>query len=339
MVALREGQFASFVQRQVGKSASGILIYGEDPSGVDELARLALRAATKGDMSGVTRLAVSDLGDDPSRLMDEVQSMSLLGDARAVLVESVGDAQLKVFEPVLALPTVENFLVVTAGILNKSSKLRAAFEASDRFFVLPLYEVKADVLERRVETLMREQSLAFSDGALHVFLTLVGDGRGEVMREAEKLALYCAGQTEISQDDVRAICGDVAQFSSDALVDAVFAGDLSAADRALQGLDADGRPVLNMLLSHVARLQELRMEMAKGATADNAIAAAKPMIFFNRRRAFAEQLRALDMPQLEDMGETLTAALLQSRKQPGVADALVSRLVLSTTAKVARAKR
>jgi DNA polymerase III subunit delta len=339
MALLREDQFQSFLARQRAK-ACGLLIYGDDPSGVDEIARVTLAAATKGDSSAITRLQASDLADDGARLMDEVQSMSLLGGDRAVLVEGASDAQLRILEPVLALSSVQNFLVITAGSLSKGSKLRAAFEGAANFFCLPLYEAKSEVLEQRVSGLLRSYGLGFADGASEVFFSLVGDGRGEVMREAEKLALYCTGQTQISEDDVRAVCGDIAQFSVDRLVDAVFAGDMQTSDRALQALENDGqRPILNALLFHVSRLQDLRLEMSQGGTIDSVIAAARPMIFFNRRRAVADQLRRLDFAALEEIGSLLSAALLQSRKLPDLAEAIINRSVLHTAYRVAQSKR
>jgi DNA polymerase III subunit delta len=341
MPTLREDQFQSFLTRSLPK-ASGLLIYGDDESGVDELARSALRSATKGDTSAITRLSPSDLSDDPGRLMDEVQAMSLLGDARAVLLEGAGDQQLKLVEPILALGRTQNFLVVTAGSLNKGSKLRAAFEVAENFFCLPLYEAKGEVLEQRVSALLAKYDQRFADGAAETFFSLVGDDRSEVMREAEKLSLYAHGEGIITSEHVTAVCGDIAAFSSDELIDAIFSGDLAAADQALQAQDRDAssqRPVLNSLLAHVARLQDLRFDMARGMTADAAVAAAKPMIFFGRRRAMTEHLRRLESGPLNEIQDTLSAALLQSRKLPDLADAVISRTILNVAWRVNRERR
>ncbi len=340
MATLREDQFQSFLTRTLPK-ASGLLIYGDDEAGVDELARAALRAATKGDLSAITRLAPADLSDDAGRLLDEVQSMSLLGDLRAVALEGATDSHLKFVEPIIALGRTQNFLVVTSGSLNKGSKLRAAFDGAESFYCMPLYEAKGEVLEQRVKAHLATHAQRFADGAAETFFALVGDDRSEVMREAEKLSLYAHGEATITAEHVTAVCGDIAAFSTDELIDAIFTGDLGSADHALQSQDRDGgqRPVLNALLAHVARLQDLRYDMAKGMTADAAVANAKPMIFFGRRRAMTDQLRHLESPALAEIQDTLSAALLQSRKLPDLADAVISRTILNVAWRVNRERR
>jgi DNA polymerase III subunit delta len=339
MSILKEEQLVSFLADRIS-ATSGLLIYGDDEAGADEVARMACQKITNGDSAAISHLSGSALGE--VSLLDDLNAMSLLGERRVVLVSDVTESQVKQIEPVLAFGSLQNYLILVAGSLTKASKLRGAFEQSKAFVALALYEPSMEVLGRRVANLLKRDGLHFADGAEQVFFEIVGDDRSEVMREAEKLALYCFGSESINVTDVRSACGDTASFSNDELVDAVFSGDIAAADHMSFARQSDGgaeRPVLPMLLSHLQRLYELRSAMTKGDSADTVIAQARPPVFYNRRRKFAEQLRILDLDALETLRSSLGAAILQSRQMPGLGAALASRCLLNLAWSVRRAKK
>ena len=141
--------------------------------------------------------------------------------------------------------------------------------------------------------------------------------------------LYCVGESEITEDDVRSICGDTAAFGTDELIDAMLQGDMEDTDRMAVVFEGDQRTILIMVLNHLARLQGLRAEVDGGASVDMVIRSAKPPIFFKRQNAFKWQLRRFDLLSLFALQEQLTSAILQSRKLPGISDAITNRMLLS----------
>lgn len=334
MTVLREDQFQSFLTRSVAR-ANGILIYGSDSSAAMEYAgQLARAVEGAGNPDAILRLDSSALKLDPARLSDEFRSLSLLGDRKAIIIDDCDDNLLEPLGDILSTTILGNFVILTAGSLNKSSKLRAAAEQAKLFSCLPLYEAKAEAIAGKVEALLAQSNLRMDAEALDAFLSLIGENRSLALREAEKLATYCHGQQLVSAADVEAVCGDVSAFVDDQLIDAVLGGDLDSADRISQVYDAEGsnaRPVLNLLMSHVSRLQALKLDVARGMTVDAAVSSAKPMVFFNRRRIVAEQLRRFDLDALESIQASLHEALFASRKTAALSSAIINRTVLSVT--------
>ncbi len=329
MATLRESDFNSFLNRQI-KASSGILIYGDDSAGIDELVRGLCTSIVKSDTQAVSRFSGSEL--EVGQISNELRSSSLFGEKRVVIISDASENLLAEILPLLAIADLPNYLVVTASSLNKSSKLRVAFEVAERFHCLPLYEPTAEMLAQRVQALLAKSELKFATGASEAFFEVVGSDRAEVMREAEKLVLYCHGQSSISDADIAAVCGDIASFSTDQLIDAVLSGDMFDADRMLGAVETDvafSQPPLMALQSHLRRLQELRGEMAKGQAADAVIASAKPMIFFGRRRVFSEHLRRFDLLALEEIQAAVANAIFESRKMAELAPALISRCILN----------
>jgi DNA polymerase III subunit delta len=339
MSVLREDEFDAFLKRRAA-TMNGILIHGADVSAVSVLGQQAVRSIVgNGDTSFATvRIDLSSLKESPGRLEDEFRSMSLLGERRILILDGADDSHLKALTSILSSKEPVNFVLMMADALGKSSKLRVACEASENFASLVIYEEDASALAARIRKILEADGLKWSNEAESMFFELVGHDRSTAVQEAEKLALYCHGQTLISESDVEAVCGDIAGFGSEQLIDAVLAGDLSSTDRIASSLDSDSagiRGVLSVFLLHLTRLQALRMEMERGANAEMVVRNTKPAIFFKRRNAFVAQLRNFDVSELITLQQNISAAIFQTRKMPDLFEAITSRTLLS----IARSSR
>ncbi len=341
MTLLREDQFEGFLARDLPKF-NGILIYGDDPSAAEDYAsRLSAKiAAGSGDQP--LRLEASSLTSDSGRLVDAFRAMSLLGDRRAITVSGVGETALKSLLLVLQSEALGNFVILLSSSLTKTSKLRVAVEGARRFAVLPLYEAKQADLEKRVDQILARDSLRFEGQARERFFALVGSDRMSVTQEAEKLALYAMGNSTISEADVNAACGDTASMSVSELIDQVLLGNAASIEQMAGSTDDDAtglKAVIPLLSYHLAQLQVLQGERAAGKSIDAAIASARPMIHFSRRRAIASQAQQLDAPMIEKFQLGLEATTLATRRTPELATAMIGRYLMAMAREIRALKR
>jgi len=123
---------------------AGILIYGADPMRValkrQELLKNLLGPGAEEEMR-LTRLAAADLRRDPAILLDAVKARGFFPGPRAVLVEEANDGAAV---PILAAlddwAEGDAQIVVTAGQLKATSKLRKAFEAHSNAYAVGIYD-------------------------------------------------------------------------------------------------------------------------------------------------------------------------------------------------------
>lgn len=338
MTVLSEAELDAFIKRK-SSGMNGILIHGDSVSG---LAQQVLRAVVgSSDAAFATvRIDVGRLKDEPGLLDDEFRSLSLLGERRVVVADGVGDSHMKALTPILASRDVGNFVLLLGESLGKSSKLRSACEAADKFGCLAVYEETSAALRDRIRKQLAVEKLNWGPGAEDMFFELVGSERATTVQEALKLSIYCLGQSQITESDVEAVCGNTIDFGTDQLIDAVLAGDLSGADRMSSNLDADSAGVrgsLAVLSLHLTRLQSLRMEMDRGQNAEQTLRNARPPIFFKRRNTVMAQLRSFDLPALLTLQQSVAEAVLLSRKMPDLSEAITNRTLLAL-ARSARSK-
>lgn len=337
MTAIKPAGLESFL-RKPDPAIGALMIYGEEPDAVRELASRAVKkvAGSLDDPFAVTTLLDQDLASDPARLADEVQSISMFGGQKAIWVKGAGDSFLKAVLPVLEGKVTGNLVVAEAPSLAKSSQLRTMFEKSPRALVVPLYEAEAGEIAHLVEQLLAKDNLRIGPDALARFMALAGMSRGLVQREAEKLALYCLGNERVSLDDVEAVCGNDTGATADDLADAVFGGDVENVDRLFHDLVRAGRDAGQLLTSvhlQALRLQEFRVAIDRGAQAEQVLKQARPPVFFKRQRTVNAQLRAWSLSDLVTAGSTLSAHVLAARRNAALAGAIASRCLLSLARK------
>jgi DNA polymerase-3 subunit delta len=342
MTAIKQAGLDSFL-RKPDPAVGALLIYGEEPDAVRELASRAVRkvAGSLDDPFTVTTLLEQDLASDPARLVDEVQSISMFGGQKAIWVKGAGEAFLKAVLPVLEGKAGGNLVVAESGTLAKSSQLRAMFEKSPHALVLPLYEAEPGEIAQMVEQILARDSLRIGPDALARFMALAGTSRGLVRREAEKLALYCLGNERVSLEDVEAVCGNDTGATADELADSVFGGDVEEADRLFHELLRSGQDagrLLGAVHQQALRLQEFRVAIDRGAHAAQILKQARPPVFFKRQPAVQAQLRAWSVSDLVTAGSTLNANVLAARHNAALAEAIAGRCLLSLARK-ARALR
>lgn len=342
MTAIKPAGLDSFL-RKPDPAVGALLIYGDEPDAVRELASRAVKkvAGSLDDPFSVMTLAEQDLASDPARLADEVQSISMFGGRKAIWVKGAGEAFLKAVLPVLDGRASGNLVVAEAATLAKSSQLRAVFEKSPHALVVPLYEAEPGEVAQMVEQILAQDNLRIGPDALTRFMALAGSSRGLVRREAEKLALYCLGNERVSIEDVEAVCGNDTGATVDELADSVFGGDVEEADRLFHDLVRGGQDagrLLGIVHMQALRLQDFRVAIDRGAQAEQLLKQARPPVFFKRQRAVQAQLRAWSLSDLVTAGGTLNANVLAARRNAALAEAIAGRCLLSLARK-ARALR
>lgn len=331
MVAFKQGDVAGLTVRRL-QSLRAIVIYGADPALVLDTCRAIAGklSPARGPAPEIVRLAAQMISKDKSLLANEVFALSLLGDQVIVEVSDAGDDITPVLQEVITTAASGNFVIVLAGMLSKSSKLRKFAEDAEFVGSVGLYDETISEVMARIRQVLDAQNVEFGAGARERFFSLVGSDYRAAAAELEKLLVYCLGQTTIEVSDVDAICGDTSDLGIDHTIDAMLAGDVVQADRSFAQLDGTATGgFLPQLSGHLNRLISLRMDMARGANADMAFRNAKPPLFFGRRNAFVNQLRLWDLDGLLQLSQQVHSCTQACRTMNALEFTLLSRCVLS----------
>ena len=316
------------------KSPTAVLIHGADRSAVYELCQRVVKKVTgsSDESLSVSRLTEAQIAGSLGRLQEEFSSISMFGGNRVIWVSGAGDALVKAIEPILASKSTGNLILLDAEALSKSSRLRKLFETDPRAASVALFEESPQELRQRLAGLIKASGLKIDEEAMLRLLDFISLERAVAESETLKLITYCQNQETISLEDVQAICGDTSDASLDELMDAVFEGNLVSIDRymmSISGSASGGRGILAATLQHVTKLQTMAVQISLGSSTDSVVHAPRFGIFFKRRASVSQQLRTWDGDALFGAAESISGAVLQTRKYPDLDSAIVSRTLLA----------
>jgi DNA polymerase III subunit delta len=320
MVALKAHQVDAFVAKP---AQPVVLVFGPDCGLVRERAEALIRASVDdvNDPFSLARLDGDDLATEPTRLVEEANTIPLFGGRRAVWVK-VGSRNIApAVEALLAAASPDCRVVIEAGDLRRNAPLRALCERAKNAAALPCYEDDQKTLDRLIDTEMRQSGLTIAPEARAALLPLLGGDRLASRSEIEKLALYARGRPRVELEDVIAVSADASALALDELLDAAFAGKTADVEfQFAKARTAGTAPsaIVAAAIRHVAMLHRARLSVDAGHSAG--AAADEMRMHFSRKPLVEAALRAWSTPRLARAMSQLAEAALEARRQHARAD-------------------
>lgn len=318
---------------------TGLLIYGNDAMRV-ALRRQEVIAALIGpngdDEMRLTRIPAGELRKDPARLVDALKAQSFFPGPRVAFVE---DATETAAAPILA--ALEDWdegdaqLIVTAGQLKASSKIRKAFEGHKNAYAVGIYDDPPSRDE--IEALMREAGLAnVSRDAMEAITALSRElGPGDLRQVIEKLGLYMRGlEAEVSAADVDACAPQSTEAALDDLLNIVAEAKTGEIGPMLTRLKAQGVQPVGLIIGATRHFKALYVAASDPGGAGQGIAKLRPPVFGPRRDRMLRQAQGWGAARLEDALSLLVDTDLQLRSagQTAPAMALAERALIRLSA-------
>ena len=133
------------------KGLTGVLIYGSDPMRVSDKRQQLIKSLLGRNADEEMRLArISGeiLKKEPEQAIDLSKSRGFFQGARALLIEDANEAITEIIiQAIDAWKDGDATIIVTAGLLKPSSKLRKFFEQQKSIFSIPIFDNPITKLE------------------------------------------------------------------------------------------------------------------------------------------------------------------------------------------------
>ncbi len=333
MVAFKAAEVDRFLARP-DPALPIVLVFGADAGLVRERAEALIRRSVDdpNDPFALARLDGDDLSSEPTRLIEEANTIPLFGGRRAIWVRAGARNLAPAVETLMASPSPDCRVVIEAGDLKRSAPLRALCERARNAAALPCYPDAERDLLRLIDGEMRDAGLSISPDARAALVPLLGGDRLASRQELRKLALYARGKTRVEPEDVIAVVADASTIEIDGLIDASFAGGTRELETHLgkaRTAGIAGGSMLSAALRHVAQLHKARLAIEGGASIVEASARIQPFVHFSRKSLVEAALRNWTSQRLERAMAQLAEATLAARREPATAELIAQRALLA----------
>ncbi|HEX2529320.1 MAG TPA: DNA polymerase III subunit delta [Geminicoccus sp.] len=259
---------------------STFLVYGPDRGIVVQRveALLARLVSDPKDPFLVGDLPAERVAQEPRLLLEEAQSMSLLGGQRVVRVRDADDRVKAAVRDLFKLDAQESYVLLEAGELPSASDLRKSVEKAAKAAAIACYRDEGRGLEDVLRTELQRHGLVADRDALHALQASLGADRAVTVAEIEKLALYVGGVpgSRVTLEDVCAVIGNSGVLTLDDLILDVLIGASGSLAADLERLLAEGGNeimIVNRLSAAFGRLIRMRTQVDGGASADQVVEA------------------------------------------------------------------
>ena len=304
--------------------APGLLIYGSDAMRV-ALKRQEVIAALIGPQGEeemrLTRIASAELRKDPAQLMDAIKAIGFFPGPRVALVEDANETVGPIITDALtAWGSGDAQIIVTAGALKPTSKMRKAFEAHPKAYAAAIYDTPPtrDEIERDLATAGIRNP---TQDAMHQLMDLARALEpGDFRQTLEKIGLYKRGDdAPLSGADIDACAPASIEAAVDDVLLVVADGNATAIGPVMQRLQAQGVNAVTLCIGAMRHFRSLH----RAATDTSG----RPQIWGPNRDRMLAQARKWGPAKLETALTVLTDTDLQLRSagQNAPALALVER--------------
>jgi len=331
MVALKAAQIDAFLARP-NPAQPIVLIFGPDAGLVRERAEALIRASVDdpNDPFSLARLDGDELAAEPTRLVEEANTIPLFGGRRAVWVRAGNRNFTPAVEALTQAASPDCRVVIEAGDLKRNAPLRVVCERAKNAAALPCYIDAEKDLAKLVDDEMREAGLTIAPDARAMLLPLLGGDRLASRSELRKLALYARGKERVEIDDVEAVVADASALALDAVVDATFAGrtqDVEVQFAKARTAGTSPGTIMSAAQRHVATLHKARLAVDEGQSASAAVEGM--YVHFRRAPLVEAALRSWSSARLQRAMLQIADASFETRRQPDLAEAIAQRTLLS----------
>jgi DNA polymerase-3 subunit delta len=331
MVAVKAADVDAFVARpDPGRPV--VLVFGPDAGLVSERANAIVKASVDdvNDPFALARLEGEAVAAEPTRLVEEAQTMPLFGGRRAVWLKAGSRNIAPAVEAVLALPAGGCRVVIEAGDLRRNAPLRALCERAKNAVALPCYADSERDRARLIDDEMRAAGLTLTPEARALLIPLLGGDRAASRNEIRKLTLYAHGRDHVGVDDVTAVVSDASALALEDIVDVAFAGRPAELETQLGKARTAGTSAGSLLFNaqrQLAQLHKWRIAIEDGAPFS--LDAVQPPLHFRRKALVDVALKSWSAARLATAMAELAEAVLQSRRRPALADTIAERALLA----------
>jgi DNA polymerase-3 subunit delta len=334
MTAIRSSDIDRFIAKP-DPSQPIVLVYGPDAGLVRERVEALVKASVDdaADPFAFVRIEGEELSGNPSRLVEEANTIPLFGGRRAVLVRVNPRYNLvPALTTLIEAPAPDCRVIIEAGELRKTAPLRTLCEKAKTAAAIPCYLDNAQAIGGLIDEEMRLAKLTLAPDARAALTSLLGGDRLASRNELRKLALYAAGQQRIEFADVAAVVADASVLALDGVIDATFAGQTGEVETEFakaRGSGSSPAAIVSAAIRQVANLHKMKLAVEGGDSIEFAMKRGTPPVHFSREKPVGAALRAWSPARLLRAMGQLADASLEARRNASLAETIAQRTLLS----------
>lgn len=281
------------------KEIFAAVLYGPE-SGLIQIRSKKIASSIVSDLTDaflVVSLNEKQFDEDKGLLADEFAAISMLGGRKLILVDG-GNKTTESLKMIFDAGKNkdfkligDNFILITAGDLDKSSSLRKFAEANQYIAAIPCYEDDENTLLGIINQKLRELKLNYDAQVPRFLLEKFGKNRQIILNEIDKIDVWMADNRNLDFDVLEKTVADVSDISAFAFVEEFANRNLEKSIFYLEKLFADKTSpiaIIRFLSNYFSKINLVKSNIENGSNLDLEMKIQN--IFYKQQIAFKKHL-------------------------------------------------
>lgn len=263
-------QIESYINRIAQEKIAGCLLFGPELALVNYRFNLIAKKITPdlADPFLVTNISKEKLSEDKAILGDEFFSYSMLGGRKLILIRDcdvAASAALKIlFSDTDYAKKSDNFILIQAGDLDKSSSLRKICEDNFHFAAIACYEDDERVIKKFIADELLKNQVKFNFEVTNFLFEKFGKNRQIILSELQKILIFLDDKKDLSIELIEKLTASEAEISANEFVDNFVTQKFNLALLSTEKLFREGFEavtLLRFLTNYLQKLYQARVEI------------------------------------------------------------------------------
>ena len=290
------------------------------------------------DPFNVSKINTPKMLDDPSILLEELSTYSLMANKRIVLLDlSNTSFNKKIIDSIILstkTQTNDSLLIIKADNLGGQNELVKFTNYSNQGILVPCYEEEVNQIKAKLINVLREFNLKFSDNFLLNLSSKFSNDSSINTMEFEKLRNFLTNNETANETQLLELVTDNSTTSINKIINYCAIGDVKNAlfffNKTIDA-SVSSIVVIRALIKHFKLIEKIQCEVQNGNHIDNVMINIKPPIFLKDRPSIIYQIRYWNLIKINLILKRFVDTEIKSKSGLFSDKLIVAQLILSTS--------
>jgi DNA polymerase-3 subunit delta len=266
------------------------LFYGSNKGLIEETINKNFKPIFTKNISSFDEAELLNNIDD---FKEMIFNRSFFDDEKFIIINRASGKIVNLIQELVVSQVKDLKIIITAGVLEKKSKLRNFFEKDKSTIIVPFYEDNYQSLATMIQTKFRENKINVANEIINLLVDRSKGDRINIYNEIEKILSYNKNKTKIDLEDVLKLTNLAENHDISELVDYSLSKNIKKTLNIINENNPNTEEnilIIRVYLNKLKRLKRLKIDLEKNKNIESVLSSSKPPIFWKDKDIIKQQL-------------------------------------------------
>jgi len=277
------------------------LFYGENEGFKNEAIQTYFE---KKFLKKIYRYDEREILDNKENFFDSILTKSFFDNEKLIIISRASDKIKSLIEEIINKNLEDIKFVISAGILEKKSKLRTLFEKEKNTICVPFYADNQQTLSIMTNNFFKKKKIPISQQSINILVERARGDRQNLNNELNKIENFSINKKKINIEEILKITNLSENYNVSELVNSCLIKNSKKTANILNQNNfsiEDGILIVRTFLAKAKRLLKLQIKLNDKNNIDQVISNFKPPIFWKDKDIIKQQIKLWPSKKINDL--------------------------------------